>query len=236
MDVVSTYKFARISAQKARDVAREIQGLPVSSALDILAFTPRKGADLFEKTMKTAIADAENNFELAIDNLFVKEATVGEGPTFKRFKPRARGSASGIRKRTSHLRVVLSDEYESRESEKRVDVSPERKKKTETKGKSAKSKKSEAAEAKKSGPKDGTRVDEVKGLVYDSRPSDADDLTELEGVGPKLQDKLNSEGIYKFEQIANWDKEQAAAVDELLSFKGRIERDNWVEAASKLVK
>lgn len=123
MDVVSTYKFARISARKARDVAREIQGLPVSDALDILEFTPRKGAQLFHKTMKTALADAENNFELPIDTLFVKEATVGEGPTFRRFKPRARGSASAIRKRTSHIRVVLSDEFEPKEKKKKVHVS-----------------------------------------------------------------------------------------------------------------
>ena len=107
MDVTSTYKFARVSARKARDVAREIQGLPVSDALDILNFTPRKGAELFSKTMKTALADAENNFELSVDGLFVKSAVVGEGPTFKRFKARARGSAASIRKRTSHLTVVL---------------------------------------------------------------------------------------------------------------------------------
>ncbi len=128
MDVVSTYKFARISARKARDVAREIQGLPVNEALDILAFTPRKGAELFEKTMKTALADAEHNFELDVDRLIVKEATVGEGPTFKRFKPRARGSASGIRKRTAHIRVVLTDEVEENDKAKRIDVSPEKRK------------------------------------------------------------------------------------------------------------
>lgn len=110
MDVISTYKFARVSARKARDVAREIQGLPVSTALDILTFTPRKAAELIGKTMKAAMADAENNFELSVDTLFVKEATIGEGPTFRRFKPRARGSAAPIRKRTSHIRIILSDD------------------------------------------------------------------------------------------------------------------------------
>ncbi|MCB1233086.1 MAG: 50S ribosomal protein L22 [Verrucomicrobiae bacterium] len=109
MDVISTYKFARVSARKARDVAREIQGLPVSDALDILTFTPRKAAELIGKTMKAAMADAENNFELSVDSLIVKEATIGEGPTFRRYKPRARGSAAPIRKRTSHIRIVLSD-------------------------------------------------------------------------------------------------------------------------------
>ena len=115
MDVISTYKFARISARKARDVAREIQGLPVSDALDILTFTPRKAATLIGKTVKAAMADAENNFELSVDSLFIKEASIGEGPTFKRYKPRARGSAAPVRKRTSHIRIVLSDEVAGEE-------------------------------------------------------------------------------------------------------------------------
>lgn len=108
MEVKSTSKYVRISSKKARDVAREIQGLPVSSALDILNFTPRKAARLIGKTLKTAIADAENNFELDADKLVVKEAVIGIGPALRRFKPRARGSAGGIRKPTSHIRIVLA--------------------------------------------------------------------------------------------------------------------------------
>ena len=110
MEVHSTYKNAKISAFKARDVAREIQGLPVSTALDILTFTPRKAAALINKTLKSAVANAENNHDLAADQMVIKEATVGEGPTLRRFKARARGSAGPIRKRTSHIRIVLSDE------------------------------------------------------------------------------------------------------------------------------
>lgn len=109
MDVVSTYKYARVSPKKARDVAREIQGLPVSDALDILTFTPKKAAFLINKTLKSAVANAENNFELDADTLIVGEATIGEGPAFKRFKPRARGSAGAIRKRTSNIRIVLTE-------------------------------------------------------------------------------------------------------------------------------
>ena len=86
--------------------------MPVSDALDALAYTPRKAAQLIGKTLKSAVANAENNHELIADELTVKEATVGDGPTFKRFKPRARGSASAIRKRTSHLYIVLTDEEE----------------------------------------------------------------------------------------------------------------------------
>ena len=110
MEVRSVYKSARVSPKKARDVAREIQGLPVSDALNTLTFTPRKAAFLINKTLKSALANAENNHDLAADGLVVKEAVVTDGPTFRRFKPRARGSASAIRKRTSHIKIILSDE------------------------------------------------------------------------------------------------------------------------------
>ncbi len=110
MEVKSIYRYARISAFKAREVAREIQGLPVSDALDLVKFTPKKAARLIEKTLKSAVANAEHNNELKPDTLVVKEATIGEGPTIRRFQSRARGSASVIRKRTSHIQIILSDE------------------------------------------------------------------------------------------------------------------------------
>jgi large subunit ribosomal protein L22 len=119
MEVRSIYKYARISPFKAREVTREIQGLPVSAALDLLTFTPKKAAFLIGKTLKSAIANAENNANLKPDGLVVKEAVVGEGPTLKRIMARARGSASRIQKRTSHIRIVLSDEIPIETREKR---------------------------------------------------------------------------------------------------------------------
>jgi large subunit ribosomal protein L22 len=110
MQVTSTYRYARISAFKAREVTREIQGRSASDALDLLTFSPKKAAIMVRKTLKSAIANAENNADLKVDTLLVKEAVVGEGPTFKRFRARARGSASPLRKRTSHIRIVLADE------------------------------------------------------------------------------------------------------------------------------
>ena len=120
MEVRSIYKYARISPFKVREVTREIQGLPVSAALDVLAFTPKKAAFLIGKTLKSAVANAENNANLKADGLVVKEAVVGEGPTMKRMMARARGSGSRILKRTSHIRIVLSDEIpiETRETRK----------------------------------------------------------------------------------------------------------------------
>jgi large subunit ribosomal protein L22 len=110
MQVTSTYRYARISAFKAREVTRAIQGRSASDALDLLAFSPKKAAFLVKKTLKSAIANAENNASLKVDTLLVKEAVVGEGPTYKRFRARARGSASPLRKRTSHIRIILSDD------------------------------------------------------------------------------------------------------------------------------
>lgn len=110
MEVRSIYRYAKISPFKVREVTREIQGLSVSAALDLLAFTPKKAAFLIGKTLKSAVANAENNANMRVDALVVKEAIVGEGPTMKRMMPRARGSGSRILKRSSHIRIILSDE------------------------------------------------------------------------------------------------------------------------------
>jgi large subunit ribosomal protein L22 len=120
MEVRSIYRYARISPFKVREVTREIQGLPVAAALDLLAFTPKKAAFLINKTLKSAIANAENNANLKAEGLVVKEAVVGEGPVIKRIMARARGSASPILKRTSHIRIILTDEIpiETRQTRK----------------------------------------------------------------------------------------------------------------------
>jgi large subunit ribosomal protein L22 len=129
MQVKSIYRFARISAFKAREVTREIQGLPATDALDLLRYTPKKAALLITKTLKSAIANAENNNNLNAANLVVQEAVVGEGATFKRFQPKARGSAGPIRKRTSHIRIVLTDEIEIKRRDKAAKTKKPRAKK-----------------------------------------------------------------------------------------------------------
>src|SRR5207253_10045620 len=120
MEVRAIYRYAKISPFKAREITREIQGLPVSAALDVVAYSPKKAAALINKTLKSAVANAENNANLKVDGLVVKEAIVGEGPTMKRMMARARGSGSRILKRSSHIRIVLTDEIkiETRETRK----------------------------------------------------------------------------------------------------------------------
>jgi len=109
MDIVAHTKYSRISPKKAREVARELRGRPANEALELLKFIPRKAARLLRKTLHSAVANAENNHNLNSDDLLIKEAIVEEGPAFRRFKAAARGSAKPIRKRTSHLRIVLTE-------------------------------------------------------------------------------------------------------------------------------
>src|SRR5262249_26538558 len=161
MEVRSTYKYARISPFKAREVTREIQGLPVSAALDLLTFTPKKAAFLIGKTLKSAIANAENNANLKPDVLVVKEAVVGEGPTLKRIMARARGGASRIQKRTSHIRIVLSDEIQIETREQRKAKRAQQKKAAKKEIKNEASETAElAADKKPAKPKSSKRAKE----------------------------------------------------------------------------
>jgi large subunit ribosomal protein L22 len=109
MDVSATTKFVRISPTKVRDLSRQMQGLPVGDALRVVSLSARKGAFHLTKTLKSAIANAENNADLEVDNLIVKTAVVDEGPRLKRHWPRARGMVSPVIKRMCHIKVVLTD-------------------------------------------------------------------------------------------------------------------------------
>jgi len=109
MEVVAKHRFARISPQKARLVADQIRGLRVDRALQILAFSPKKGAGLIKKVLESAIANAEHNEGADVDDLKVAKVFVDEGPTMKRVSPRAKGRANRIMKRTSHINVIVAD-------------------------------------------------------------------------------------------------------------------------------
>jgi large subunit ribosomal protein L22 len=109
MPVQALTRHCRMSPKKVREVAREIQGMNAAQAAETLRFIPRKSARLIEKTLKSAIANAENNENLVAENLVVSSCTVDEGPMFKRFRPTARGMAHPYRKRTSHIKVILSE-------------------------------------------------------------------------------------------------------------------------------
>lgn len=102
-------KYQRVSPRKARLVARNVRGLGVEEALNILNFTPNKSAKIIYKVVKSALANATENDHADPDAMYIFEITVNEGPAWKRFMPRAQGRASKIRKRTSHITVILAE-------------------------------------------------------------------------------------------------------------------------------
>ncbi|MBF8376880.1 50S ribosomal protein L22 [Alicyclobacillus mali] len=102
-------RYLRIAPRKARLVVDLVRGKNVQEALAILKFTPRGASPLVEKVLRSAIANAENNHNMDVDRLYVKEIYVDEGPTLKRWHPRAQGRAFSIFKRTSHITVVVAE-------------------------------------------------------------------------------------------------------------------------------
>lgn len=110
MEVEAKLKFARLSPQKCRLVCDQIRGLPIDRARDLLAFSPKKAAQVLKKLLDSAIANAENNFGADIDELKVARIYADQGPTYKRMHARAKGRGSQLRKPTCHITVILSDE------------------------------------------------------------------------------------------------------------------------------
>ncbi len=112
MPTSATLKFTHLAPQKMRLVADQIRGLPVDRALNILTFSNKKAAAVIKKVLESAIANAEHNDGADIDELKVKSIIVNQGPTMKRLRPRARGRADTILKRTSHLTVTIDEKQE----------------------------------------------------------------------------------------------------------------------------
>lgn len=109
MESIAKLRFAKISPRKARPVADEVRGMPVERALEMLEFSTNKAAQILRKVLESAVANAEHNEGADIDELRVATVTVDDGPTMKRMKPRARGSADRILKRTSHVTIRVAD-------------------------------------------------------------------------------------------------------------------------------
>ena len=109
MEAKAVAKYIRIVPRKVRVVMDLIRGKNVADAFAILKFTPKVGADVIEKVLKSAVANAENNFDMNVDRLYVSSAYVDQGPTLKRIHPRSRGQAFSILKKTSHVTVVVSE-------------------------------------------------------------------------------------------------------------------------------
>lgn len=102
-------RFVRVSSTKAKIVLDQIKGKSVGEALGILAYSPRYAAEIIEKVLKSAVANAENNLELDVEKLYVEDVVANQGPTLKRIRPRAQGRAYRINKRTAHISIYLNE-------------------------------------------------------------------------------------------------------------------------------
>jgi large subunit ribosomal protein L22 len=109
MQAAAKLKHARVSAQKVRLVADQVRGLPVEQALNLLAYSPKKAAAIVKRVLESAIANAEHNEGADIDELKVARIQVDEGPTMKRIRARAKGRASRIFKRSSHISITVAE-------------------------------------------------------------------------------------------------------------------------------
>ncbi len=109
MEVKASLKYARVGEQKARLVANLIRGKDVSEAIKTLTFLNKKSAEMIKKVIESAVANADYKKTIDLDKLYVKTIQVDQGPVLKRFRPRAQGRATGVRKRMSHINVVLDE-------------------------------------------------------------------------------------------------------------------------------
>lgn len=109
MEFTAKYRYAKISARKVRDVLDLVRGKHIEDALQILRRTNRRAAGMIDKTLRSAIANADESLEADMENLRIKEAKADEGPTRKRYRPRARGRVGAERHRSSHITIVLDD-------------------------------------------------------------------------------------------------------------------------------
>ena len=108
-EIKASARFQRISPLKVHKILDAVKNKPVETSLNTLQFMPQKAARLVEKTMRSAVANAENNFDLDVDDLVVRNITADKGPMLKRFRARARGRGTRILKRTAHITVTLAE-------------------------------------------------------------------------------------------------------------------------------
>ena len=198
----ATLKFIRLSPTKARLIAREVQGMNAEEALAALEFMPNKAAGIISKVIASAVANGDYEPE----EVSIISCRVDKGPVLRRFRPRARGSASRILKPTAHIMVEVGTVVETKKE------APKKSAKKET-----------AKSEKKPAPKKS------------SKAADLNDLKLLSGVGPAMEKKLNAEGVTSLQQIADMSKEQIAELDAKIGLKGKIE-DTWQKEAQELIK
>ena len=208
----ATLKFIRLSPNKARLIAREVQGMNAEYALASLEFAPNKAAGIISKVIASAVA----NGDFEPEEVEIISCRIDKGPVLKRFRPRARGSASRILKPTSHIMV---------------EVGPA----TKVEKKSSEKKTVKTVASKKPAKKESATKKTAEATKSVAKSSDLGDLKQLSGVGPAMEKKLQDEGITSVEQIAKMTQEQIAGLDAKIGIKGNIE-DTWIAEAKEILK
>ena len=203
----ATLKFIRVSPNKARLVAREVQGMNAEKALAALEFMPNKAAGIISKVIASAVA----NGDFEPEEVTITSCRVDKAAVMKRWRPRARGTATRILKPTAHIFAEVADatsvtKAAEGKATQKAPVAQKAEKKADKKA-SDSTKTETSKTATKTAPK---ATNDVKG----------DDLTKIKGIGKVYQSKLNGEGIYSFADVANMSKEQIATMEEKYSFKG----------------
>jgi len=190
----ATLRYVRVSPTKARLVAREVQGMNAELALAALEFMPNKAAGIISKVIASAVANGDYEPEEVV----ISSCRVDKAAVMKRWRPRARGTATRILKPTSHIYVEVAEAAaEAPKAEKKP-------------AKKAPKKEAPAETAAKAAAEEAVKAAEKKG----------DDLTKIKGIGKAYQEKLNNEGIFTYEDVANMSDEQIAMMEEKYSFKG----------------
>jgi len=190
-------RYVRVSPTKARLVAREVQGMNAELALAALEFMPNKAAGIISKVIASAVANGDYEPEEVV----ITSCRVDKASVMKRWRPRARGTATRILKPTSHIIVEVA------EAPAEAPKAKEPAKKAQKKAPKAEV---PAETAAKAAAEEAAKATEKKG----------DDLTKIKGIGKAYQEKLNNEGIYTYEDVANMSDEQIAMMEEKYSFKG----------------
>jgi len=218
----ATLKFIRVSPTKARLVAREVQGMNAELALAALEFMPNKAAGIIAKVIASAVA----NGDFEPEEVIITSCRVDKAAVMKRWRPRARGTATRILKPTAHIFVEVTDSA-SVEAAKA------------TPAKAAAQKSTSKVEKKETAKKDATKTVEkktaAKKTVAKKTEAKGDDLTKIKGIGKVYAGKLQAEGIETFDAVANMTQAQIDMMEEKYSFKGDF-KDSIVDAKNFVTK
>jgi len=203
-------KFVRVSPTKARLIAREVQGMNAELALAALEFMPNKAAGIISKVIASAVANGDYEPE----EVTITSCRVDKAAVMKRWRPRARGTASRIIKPTAHILVEIGTA-----SSEVAAPAKKTEKKVAAKAETTKSKTVEKAETKKAAPKASKKV-EAKKVETKKADAKGDDLTKIAGIGKVYQGKLNDEGIFTYADVVNMTQAQIDTMEEKYTFKG----------------